>query len=435
MKAAMNLAEQLNLSCACRTLDATRLHQSLPTSLADSHPHLFSETAVFIDMPTRNAIAQAVATLERVTCLPGYRQAVVERAHGTDTLAPDFGPSGVFMGYDFHLGADGPRLIEINTNAGGALLSAALAGAQNTCCAAMEQWLGRADLTQAFIDMFRAEWRAQRGVQSWRTAVVVDDDPQQQYLAPEFELVRRLFEHHGVRAIVADPRELQWRDGDLWHPALPADLPIDMVYNRLTDFDLSESSHAALRSAYQVGAVVLTPHPRAHAMHADKRNLIWLGDDVQMARWGAGEADRAVLRAVVPAAQAVLPANAEVLWRERRQWFFKPMAGYGGKAAYRGDKLTRKTWEHITAGGFVAQALVPPSERMVTVDDVPMRLKVDMRAYAYRGRVLLLAARTYAGQTTNLRTPGGGFAPVLVLPFGDAAQANDSSITVQKMLA
>lgn len=111
------------------------------------------------------------------------------------------------------------------------------------------------------------------------------------------------------------------------------------------------------------------------------------------------------------------------------------MAGYGGKAAYRGDKLTRKTWEHITAGGFVAQALVPPSERMVTVDDVPMRLKVDMRAYAYRGRVLLLAARTYAGQTTNLRTPGGGFAPVLVLPFGDAAQANDSSITVQKMLA
>jgi len=62
-------------------------------------------------------------------------------------------------------------------------------------------------------------------------------------------------------------------------------------------------------------------------------------------------------------------------------------------------------------------------------------LHLHLETAAYRGRVLLLAARTYAGQTTNLRTPGGGFAPVLVLPFGDAAQANDSSITVQKMLA
>lgn len=422
----MNLAEQLNLSCTCRTLDATRLRESLPASMAQSHPHLFSETVVFIDTPTRNAIAQAVAALDRVTRLPGYQQAVEERAHGANALAPDFGPSGVFMGYDFHLGENGPRLIEINTNAGGALLNAALAGAQDSCCTAMEAWLGRADLAQAFIDMFRAEWQAQRGAQPWRTAVVVDDDPQQQYLAPEFELARQLFERHDIRAVVADPRELDWRSGSLWHPALPADLPIDMVYNRLTDFDLSESPHAALRNAYRTGAVVVTPHPRAHAMQADKRNLIWLGNDAPMTRWGAGTTDRAVLRAMVPATQAVLPTNAQALWHERRRWFFKPMAGYGGKAAYRGDKLTRKTWEHIASGGFVAQALVPASERIVAVDGVPTRLKVDVRAYAYRGRVLLLAARTYAGQTTNLRTPGGGFAPVLVLPIGDTADAGET---------
>ncbi|MCA0175472.1 MAG: hypothetical protein LCH73_04160 [Proteobacteria bacterium] len=435
MKATMNLAEHLNLSCACRTLDAQRLHQSLPTSLADSHPHLFSETVVFISTPTRDAIAQAVAALTRITGLPGYQQAVAVRAQGTDALAPDFGPSGVFMGYDFHLAADGPRLIEINTNAGGALLNAALADAHTPCSAAMDQGLGRTDLAQAFIDMFRAEWQSQRGAQPWRTAVVIDDDPQQQYLAPEFELARRLFERHGIQAVVADPRELEWRDGALWHPAFPAGRPIDLAYNRLTDFTLSEPSHAALRHAYRAGAVVLTPHPRAHAMQADKRNLVWLGDDAQMARWGGSEADRAVLRAVVPVAQTVQPANADALWRDRRQWFFKPMAGYGGKAAYRGDKLTRKSWAHITAGGFVAQALVPPSERVVAIDGVPTRLKMDVRAYAYRGRILLLAARTYAGQTTNLRTPGGGFAPVLVLPPDNLAGANDAPFTLHKRLA
>ncbi len=39
-------------------------------------------------------------------------------------------------------------------------------------------------------------------------------------------------------------------------------------------------------------------------------------------------------------------------------------------------------------------------------------LKLDIRNYVYDGEVQLLAARLYQGQTTNFRTPGGGFAPV-----------------------
>ena len=152
------------------------------------------------------------------------------------------------------------------------------------------------------------------------------------------------------------------------------------------------------------------------ALQADKRTLITLGDDAMMDAWGVSEADRAVLQAVVPATQAVTPANADALWAQRRQLFFKPMAGYGAKAAYRGDKITRKAWADVTAGGFVAQALVPPSERLVDVDGTATRLKLDLRAYAWRGQVQLLAARTWAGQTTNFRTAGGGFSPVVVLP-------------------
>jgi hypothetical protein len=43
---------------------------------------------------------------------------------------------------------------------------------------------------------------------------------------------------------------------------------------------------------------------------------------------------------------------------------------------------------------------------------MPLALKLDIRNYIYNGRVQLLAARLYEGQTTNFRTPGGGFAPV-----------------------
>ena len=423
----MNLADTLNLGCLCRTLNAGELRAQLEADprlagltqqLAVSHPHLFSQTAVFLDPAMRDAVAQAVAVLHRVMALPAWQAHAL--AHAAPIAQHEFGPSGVFMGYDFHLGPDGPRLIEINTNAGGAFLNAALARAHRACCESMGSLMdatapGLPALDATFMAMFRAEWQAQRGEAPLRSVLIVDDDPEAQYLAPEFALARQLFETHGLRAAVADARTLQWRDGQLWHTALPG-MAVDMVYNRLTDFDLSDPAHAALRAAYEAGATVLTPHPRVHALQADKRNLITLGDDTLLDAWGVSEADRAVLQAVVPATQAVTPANADALWAQRRQLFFKPMAGYGAKAVYRGDKITRKAWADVTAGGFVAQALVPPSERLVDVDGTATRLKLDLRAYAWRGQVQLLAARTWAGQTTNFRTAGGGFSPVVVLP-------------------
>ncbi len=42
-------------------------------------------------------------------------------------------------------------------------------------------------------------------------------------------------------------------------------------------------------------------------------------------------------------------------------------------------------------------------------------LKFDLRSYVYNSRVQWTAARVYQGQTTNFRTPGGGFAPVYSL--------------------
>jgi hypothetical protein len=323
------------------------------------------------------------------------------------------------MGYDFHLGPQGPRLIEINTNAGGALLTAALARAQRSCCEAMNwAFIPNTELQtleQSFFDMFAAEWQRQRGSAPMGTLAMVDDAPAAQYLAPEFELLQQLFRRHGLAASIADPKELEWRQGKLWYQGAV----VDMVYNRLTDFYLAEPGHQALRDAYEAGAVVLTPHPRAHALHADKRNLIALSDDETLAAWGASEADRGLLKDVVPQTRLVTAERAGELWTQRRRLFFKPVGGYGGKAAYRGDKLTRRVWDEIQAGDFVAQALVPPGERAIELDGVQSDLKFDVRAYTYDGQVLLLAARMYAGQTTNFRTPGGGFAPVVVVPQVD----------------
>lgn len=113
----------------------------------------------------------------------------------------------------------------------------------------------------------------------------------------------------------------------------------------------------------------------------------------------------------IPRTEIVTAENAERLWSERRTRFFKPFAGFGSRAAYRGDKLTKRVWQDILAGEYVAQALVLPGERVISADASAQALKFDLRDYVYDGEVQWVAARLYQGQTTNFRTPDGGFAP------------------------
>ena len=288
--------------------------------------------------------------------------------------------------------------------------------AQRACCAPVLSLLGNPgdadDVQEALFLAFLSEWRRQRGDAPLRRVAVVDESPSSQYLYPEFLLAAELFRRHGIEATICDPRELSPGAGGLQQ----AGRPVDLVYNRLTDFGLELPAHAPLRDAYLADAVVLTPHPRAHALYADKRNLVLLGDATRLRQWGVDAAAVEVLQQAIPPTRIVERAAADELWASRRALFFKPATGFGSRAAYRGDKLTRRVWEEILQGDYVAQQLVPPSARGVQVDGRKERLKLDLRCYVYDGQLLSVAARLYQGQTTNFRTPGGGFATVLCPP-------------------
>jgi hypothetical protein len=386
------MIETLNRDCFCPSLDSERLHQLIESRI----PNLFAELPLFVARRHVDEMSRVIAAVEEVVALAVYRDIVVARA--PEIARFDSGALGVFGGYDFHLGADGPRLIEINTNAGGALLNTALGLAQRACCAGVASMssgpIPAECLEQAFFDMFLAEWRRAGRSGLPRRVAIVDDAPQSQFLYPEFLLFQRLFHRFGVEASILAPEQLASERG------------IELIYNRLTDFYLEQAPHAALRQAYLSGAAVVTPNPRAHALYADKRNLILLSDETQLRGWGLRETTIETLRAGIPRTVPV----AEGLWSERRKLFFKPAAGHGSRAAYRGDKLTRRVWAEILRGQYVAQELVAPSERRLSA---AVAMKVDVRNYVYAGEVQMLAARLYQGQTTNMRTPGGGFAPVL----------------------
>lgn len=364
-------------------------------------PQLFSAAALTIPVATRQAMDDIIGAIESVIALPAYVRHAL--AQSPEIARLPVRAHGVFMGYDFHLTSDGPKLIEINTNAGGGLLNAYLLAAH-----------GRAEegarVIEAYVSMFREEWRLERGDQPLQRIAIVDSEPDGQFLAPEFELFRRLFEAHGIAAVVVDPAQLLSADNRLWHDGQP----VDLIYNRLTDFALDAPVNSKIRAIFESGGVVLTPHPRAHALYADKRNLMLLSDDVALQGMGVGEATRQTLLAGIPRTLAVNPENGELFWSGRKRWFFKPPAGFGSRAAYRGDKLTKRVFEEILHGGYIAQEIAPPSEHRVPVADGEATMKADIRCYVYDGKLQLLAARLYQGQTTNFRTPGGGFAPVFV---------------------
>jgi hypothetical protein len=407
-------AHALNRTCLCQTLDEAALKRVLEREfdgevMLRERPHLFSNVAVFVSRAEIDAMSEVVAAIEGLTRRPAYIAAAL--AWAPPIARHDYGPRGVLMGYDFHLGAGGPALIEVNTNAGGAFLNAALARAQRVCCE--EAQIAPASAEQfedAFIAMIEAEWRAQGRSGRPASIAIVDDDPRGQFLYPEFLLAARTLERHGVRSVVADARDLEFIDGRLSANGQA----IDVVYNRLVDFSLAEAAHASLRAAYESGAAVVTPNPRAHALFADKRNLTLMSDAALLGAWGVSEADIASL-AAIPATHQVTPGNAAALWAARKHWFFKPAHGYGSKAAYRGEKLTQRVWRDILAGDYVAQSLAPPGTRAIVFDGARQDRKVDVRLYTYDAKIVLAAARLYQGQTTNFRTPGGGFAPVFVI--------------------
>ena len=388
--------------------DRQLLETTLGAGALSERPHLYSDGRVDLPAAEYAQIASFVRAVTDLIALLPYQSAVAERQGGA--IMPM--PPGVCLAFDFHVGGTVPQLIEINTNAGGSLLITLLERAWGNDVGA-----DRAEA--ALLQMFTDEWGAWQSNRPLKTIAIVDEAPEQQYLYPEFVRWQKLFEANGVQALICAPEQLHCDDmGRIWL----ADQAVDMLYNRLTDFTLTSEPCKAIRAAWlcqlagDTAGTLITPNPQTHALWADKRNLEWLSDLDALQGFGLSAAEAAGIARCVPRTVPVMAAEAEQFWGTRKQWFFKPQAGFGSRAAYRGDKLTKRVFEEILQGGYVAQAFAPPPELVITdrVTGQLVALKYDLRVYAYGGEIQLLAARLYQGQTTNFRTPGGGFAPVLL---------------------
>ena len=161
-----NRNERLNAGCFCLSLDNVLLHQALSTELGSQKvvalveercPFLFSARPVFISQAQAIRMANVIAAIEAVIALPSYQKLVLADAPVIAQHNPG-GAKGVFFGYDFHLSEDTVGLIEINTNAGGAMLNVAMARAHHACCLNQQEFAAAAVSADEFetriLEMF-----------------------------------------------------------------------------------------------------------------------------------------------------------------------------------------------------------------------------------------------------------------------------------------
>jgi len=344
---------------------------------------LASETAVPIAQTEFDTMLAFARNVFRLKDNPAYLQALSDELPATAHIKTAW-PS-VLMGYDFHLTEDGPKLIEINNNAGGLYIGD-------------KRWLPQPEidalhgtLEQRLTEMFHSDWT---------TIAIMDENVTGQFMYPEMLAYAELFEKDGRQVVVVSPEDLQLRDDGLFFEQRR----IDAIYNRHTDFYLDTEALADIRSAYERGQVAINPHPRSYALIGDKSRMVdWWRADLLEACVDADAVES--IRAVTPQTFQFSEMDVEQAWAERKQWVFKPAARHGGKGVVLGKGMSRKRFETLDIEDTIVQQLVPASE----VEVEGLKMKFDIRLYMHGEKLIALAGRVWRGQVTNFREPGSGW--------------------------
>ena len=287
------------------------------------------------------------------------------------------------MSYDFHVNSDQKlELIEINTNASFLAL-----GLEMYDFHKIKNAVPFTD--QNLIDMFLNELKLCGIHQPTPKIAITDSKPSEQRLYVEFLVYQQIFKKYGIQSDILDIENVTENS--------------DFLYNRYTDFYLQSEPSKKIKELYNSEKINLSPQPWDYFLLADKQRLIDWNEQIDQ-----------------PKPESLLPvydlgkADKDRIWKERKNLFFKPKNSFGSKQAYKGASISKTTFENVFSDQFIAQKISNPSEIEVTFEDKPIKYKYDLRCYAYQDQLQMIIARIYQGQTTNLRTPGGGFACVIV---------------------
>ncbi|MBT4762853.1 MAG: hypothetical protein HOO06_14260 [Bdellovibrionaceae bacterium] len=306
----------------------------------------------------------------------------------------------VLMAYDYHITSDyQPKLIEVNTNASGYILSDLL-----------YELKGGAPCIDKIKESIISELKLFYKVPPISPLIVIiDEEIEQQKMNFEFYVYKDLFEKWGFRCEVLDYKDLKYDESGN-QLMTPSGQQVHLVYNRYCDFLFLDASSQQLNQAYLNKAAAFSPQPKEYFLLADKNRLIDFSQSDYFNAFSHLDINiNAIQSSMIPTYHQNSFKDSEELWAKRKKLFFKPKRSHGGKGTYRGKSISKKVFQQVIENDFLAQEFVPAP---VFMDPDGQDWKYDLRFYTYKDEIQLAVARLYQGQVTNFSTDFGGFTTV-----------------------
>ena len=242
----------------------------------------------------------------------------------------------------------------------------------------------------------------------------------------EFELFKEFFEQHGYLATIADPRDLELREGKLHH----GDFRIDLVYRRVLTTELLEKIDECRQfvEAYKTGAAVFVNSFRTKYVH--KKMLFGILTDERHQKHFS-EAEQNAIRSSVPWTRRVEEVKTthggreidllEFLRTARDLLVLKPNDDYGGHGIFIGWESDEGAWEQAISkaltGDYLVQERVTTSRELFPfVDETGVHMieqLLDLDPLLFFGRVRGAFTRLSSSSLANV-TSGAGMVPTMI---------------------
>src|SRR6266404_234492 len=243
----------------------------------------------------------------------------------------------------------------------------------------------------------------------------------------EFELFKEFFENNGYSATIADPRDLEMREGKLHHEAFR----IDLVYRRVLTTELLEKIDEcqAFVQAYKTGAAVFVNSFRTKYVH--KKMLFGVLTDERHQHYFS-DAEREAIRRSIPWTRRIEQAQTtynngtvdllEFVREQRDRLVLKPNDDYGGHGIFIGWESDASAWdaaiEQALAGDYLAQERVTTSREIFPfVDESGVHMidqLLDLDPLLFFGRVAGAFTRLSSSSLANV-TSGAGMVPTMIV--------------------
>jgi hypothetical protein len=242
----------------------------------------------------------------------------------------------------------------------------------------------------------------------------------------EFRILQKYFASEGCPTIIADPNELQYRDGNL----SVGDFTIDIVYKRVVIHEFLErcSQDHPLARAYGDGRVCMANSFRTKLGHK-KASFAILSDQRYAGLFTDEEIE--VFRRHIPWTRRVREGETSFAGQEqnlialirdqREQFVLKPNDDYGGHGVFLGWETSPKEWDEAIllalTRPYVVQERAPLQKIAMPTFSGGLRLDemfVDFNPFLFHNEVEGALVRLSSSSLLNV-TSGGGQTALLVL--------------------